>query len=299
MRGISNALARNLGRKGLVLEKHAPTLLFGAGVAGMVGSTVLACQATLKVEAILHDAKRDLEMAKTIDHPNYSEKDRGHDVSVIYIRSAVKLARLYAPAIGMGVAAVGCLTKSHNMLAQRNAALTAAYIALEEGFQKYRERVIEDYGQDVDRNFRYGSREVEELDAKGHKKTVTRVGLDEPSIYAKFFDPSSSSWQTEPEYNLYFLRCQQNYANDMLRARGHLFLNEVYDSLGLPRTKAGAVVGWVMQSRRGDHFVDFGIFDGEDNNARDFVNGYEGSILLDFNVDGIIYDLIEGDNDVD
>ena len=91
-----------------------------------------------------------------------------------------------------------------------------------------------------------------------------------------------------------FLRAQQQYANDKLIAQGHLFLNEVYDMLGLPRTKAGAIVGWVYDDNNavGDNFVDFGIYDVHRETARDFVNGYERSILLDFNVDGVIYDLI-------
>jgi hypothetical protein len=120
------------------------------------------------------------------------------------------------------------------------------------------------------------------------------VGPDDPSIYARFFDPTSPSWSKEPEYNLIFLKCQQNYANDLLKSRGHVFLNEVYDMLGMERSKAGAVVGWLL-SKNGDtdNFVNFGVFDGREQVARDFVNGREGAILLDFSVDGVIYDGIE------
>ena len=60
--------------------------------------------------------------------------------------------------------------------------------------------------------------------------------------------------------------------------------------LGIPRSQAGAVVGWVLGE--GDDYIDFGMFDGNNMATRDFVNGYERSILLDFNVDGVIYDLI-------
>jgi hypothetical protein len=172
--------------------------------------------------------------------------------------------------------------------------LTAAYGALEKGFNEYRGRVIDKYGEEEDRDFRYGSEKVEVLDQEtGKNKTVTRVGSDDPSIYARFFDPYSTSWSKEAEYNLLFLKCQQNYANDLLRSRGHVFLNEVYDLLGVPRSKAGAVVGWIL-SKNGetDNFINFGVFDGREQVARDFVNGREGAILLDFNVDGVIYDKI-------
>ncbi|MCA1800666.1 MAG: DUF6353 family protein, partial [Actinobacteria bacterium] len=113
-----------------------------------------------------------------------------------------------------------------------------------------------------------------------------------PSIYARYFDEGSTVWSRERDYNRLRIRAIQNYANDMLKARGHLFLNEVYDELGLPRSRAGAVVGWVM-SKSGDNFVDFGIYNQENERARAFVNGQEQSILLDFNVDGVIYDLLE------
>jgi hypothetical protein len=76
----------------------------------------------------------------------------------------------------------------------------------------------------------------------------------------------------------------------MLRVRGHVFLNEVYDALGIERTKAGSVVGWVMGEGRANS-IDFGLYDGRER-ARAFVNGYERTIILDFNVDGVIYDLI-------
>lgn len=291
MQWIPMAVSKALGRQAFVLEKNSPAILFGAGLAGMVGSTVLACRATLKLEEVLDEGKENIKKAKTLEHDDYSEKDREKDLAIIHIQTSVKIVKLYGPAIILGGASVAALTQSHSILNRRNAALTAAYAALEKGFATYRQRVVEKYGEEEDRNFRYGSREVEIIE-DGKKKKVTRVGLDEPSIYARFFDPMSTRWSKEPEYNLLLLKSQQNYANDLLRARGHVFLNEVYDMIGVPRSKAGSVVGWILIGNVKENWVDFGIWD-DDNNVRDFVNGREASILLDFNVDGVIYDKID------
>jgi hypothetical protein len=76
----------------------------------------------------------------------------------------------------------------------------------------------------------------------------------------------------------------------MLKARGHLFLNEVYDSLGMPRSEAGAVVGWIMGA--GDDYVNFGVLIDNDMCIVDFFYA-DDEILLDFNVDGVIFDKIE------
>jgi hypothetical protein len=297
MNFVPGAIGRVLARNTLLVQKNSPGLLFGTGVIGMVGSTVLACRATLKVESVLDDAHKKLELTKTVivDHPDeYNESDQGRDTALIKFQTSVKIVRLYVPAIVVGGVAIVCLTSSHNILTRRNAALTAAYAALERGFNEYRSRVIDKYGEEADRDLRYGTQKVEIVDPDtGKKKNVVRVGPDGESIYARFFDQTSSSWSKEPEYNFIFLKAQQNYANDLLHARGHVFLNEVYDLLGIERSKAGAVVGWLL-TRNGstDNFVNFGIFDADSEKVRDFVNGFEGSILLDFNVDGVIYDKI-------
>lgn len=295
MKLIPAGVAQALARRALVVDKHSPQLLFGAGVVGMVGSTVLACRATLKLDEVLEKAEHDLGIARTLEHREYTETDRSKDVSIIYVRTTGEIVKLYGPAIALGAVSIAALAQSNNILNKRNAALGAAYAALDRGFAEYRQRVVDKYGEEEDRNFRYGSRSVEIIEAEtGKKKKVVRVGLDEPSIYARFFDPLSTNWSKEPEYNLIFLKGQQNYANDLLRARGHVFLNEVYDMLGIPRSKAGSVVGWIISGSNTDNYIDFGIFSSPDDYAiRDFVNGREGSILLDFNVDGVIYDKID------
>jgi hypothetical protein len=294
---VPAAISKTVARNSLHLQKNSPGLLFGAGIVGVVGSTVLACRATLKMDEVLGNAKDSLITAKSLQHREYSEKDRQKDITLIYVQTSVKIVRAYGPAVILGGLSIAALTSSHNMLSRRNAALTAAYAALEKGFSEYRARVVDKYGEDEDRNLRYGTQMVEI--GKGKKKEeVLRVGPGDPSIYARFFDQySSSSWDKVPEYNLIFLRCQQNYANDLLKSRGHVFLNDVYDMLGLERSTAGAVVGWVgFQDKEGfgDDYIDFGIFADRDRDCFvEFVNGFEGAILLDFNVDGIIYDKIE------
>jgi hypothetical protein len=170
----------------------------------------------------------------------------------------------------------------------------AAYKVLEQNFGNYRNRVIEKYGKEADKFFKTGvyEEEIKEIDENGKKvkKIVEKIDPNGVSQYARFFDESSNQWSKTPEYNLTFLKCQQNYANDLLKSRGHVFLNEVYDMIGVPRTQAGAVVGWILGE--GDDYIDFGIFNGENMCNRDFVNGYERSVLLDFNVAGVIYDMI-------
>lgn len=296
IKNFSEAISRKAGRQALVLSKHSPNIMFIGGVVGMIGSTVLACRATLKLEEVLSETNNDLETANTLEHEEYSEQDRKQDTAIIYTRSAMKVARLYAPSILLGSASIAMLSKSHDMLTKRNAALTAAYAALDKGFREYRARVIDKYGEDEDRILRYDSETIKvKNEETGKDEEVVRVGKDAASIYARFFDEYSPSWSKEPEYNALFIRCQQNYANDLLNARGHVFLNEVYDMLGIDRSQAGAVVGW-LRSPASDNYIDFGIFsnrNGADYTVRDFVNGRNGSVLLDFNVDGVIYDKID------
>ena len=292
---IPAGITQKVGRAVLETQKNSPTLLFGAGVVGVLTATVLACRATLKVEEILEGAKDNLHTANELHktgHLNYSDEDLMKDVVTIRVRTVAKLVQVYGPALVVGAIGIGCLAGGQIVLNRRNVALTAAYAALEKGFNDYRARVADAFGTEKEAELRYAAEDREFIDETTSTVfTESRVGPNGASVYARYFDECSSSWTRQPEYNLAFLTCQQNWANEKLRVRGHLFLNEVYDALGIERSSAGAVVGWVI-SKDGDNFVDFGFSDGSKQRVRDFVNGREGSILLDFNVDGVVYDKI-------
>jgi len=302
MKILPAAVANKVARPLLHLQKASPQIMFGGGIVAGAAGVVLACRSTLKLSGVLEEFE-ELKLKAEVLHGNpellpegehYDEKAYAKDLTVIKVKTILAVTKLYAPAAGLLLISVSLLTGSHVTLNKRNTGLAAAYAATDQAFNQYRERVRDQLGKDVDDEMRYGTRIVEEkvVTDDGKTKTLKKklVGDGAPSQYARFFDETQKNWQREPEYNLAFLRAQQQYANDMLLARGHLLLNDVYDALGIERSYAGSVVGWVHGN--GDSYVDFGIYDGNNEKARDFVNGREGAILLDFNVDGAVNHLI-------
>lgn len=304
---IFNNVTRTVHKIGFQLKKYSPEILAVAGTVGVVASTVMACKATTKLHDILEDSKNQVNQVhevlenKSIPAEKYSEEDGKKDIAVIYTQTTLKVVKLYVPAVILGALSLTSILTSNNILRKRNVALAAAYTAVDKGFKEYRSNVIERFGKDLDRELRFNvkAKEIEEtvVNEKGEEETVKKV-VNEATVgkseYARFYDDGCKGWEKDPEYNLMYLRHVQDYLNDLLRTRGHVFLNEAYDQLGIPRTKAGAIVGWVYNEKNpvGDNYIDFGIYDPKDEKARDFVNGYERVILLDFNVDGPILDLI-------
>lgn len=295
MKYIPKGVTTTVGRQVLLGRKNSPTILFVGGVVGVVATTVMASRATLKLDDVLEETRRNLKDAKSVSEmgrDDYSTDEYKQDVFYIYARATVDITKLYAPAVLLGAASIAALTGSHTILTRRNAGLTAAYAALDRAFGEYRNKVITKYGEDEDREFRYNIDEkVVVRPEDGVAVKVQRANPNQYSQYARFFDQSNPNFQPTPSYNFLFIKSQQNWANDLLQVRGHVLLNDVYEMLGIPRSREGAVVGWVI-SKAGDNYIDFGIFDGSKERVRAFVNGDEDSILLDFNVDGVIYDLI-------
>ena len=299
---VKITLSKAAGRSGLILQKYSPEILTTVGVIGLVASTVIACKTTTKAEKLIDASQEDIgtimQARETCSIEVYSDMDYKKDMSIVYVQRGINLIKLYAPAVTLGVASVVCIYGANHIMRKRNIALMAAYKAIERSFASYRNRVIEEFGEHKDYQYRHGIREEQittiEEDENGKKKkvkkTVETVDPNSFSEYARWFDESCAQWKKDPQYNFLFVKTQQRYANDLLIARGHLFLNEVYDMLGFDRTPAGAVVGWVINDE-GDNFVDFGVFE-DRQGAHNFVNGFERSILLDFNVNGVIYDLI-------
>lgn len=281
-------VTRLVGRAGLVLSKHAPTILTAAGTVGFIGTTVLASKATLKVEeTVAEETALLVKVHEAQEAGKLSDKDATHDKVVLYSRMTTKLAKLYAPAIILGAASIASLATGHGIMLKRNASLAAAYAAVDQAFKTYKKKVESKFGKDA---VLEALSSVAEEDLTSDEMTVeSAVAVNDISPYGVIFDDTNVNWSADEDLAMLHLKCQQQYANDILNTRGHIFLNEVYKMLGFPHTPAGAVTGWVKGN--GDDFVDFNIFDGmfegEDQNGRTVTKW-----ALDFNVDGVMYDKI-------
>lgn len=289
-------------------QKRSPEILAVLGAVGVGVSFVMAINATLKVDEIVDVTKEKVEKIHTAKEKgvteagkDYSEEDSKKDLAIVYTKTSLALIKLYGPSVSLCLLSVGSLLTSNNILRKRNVALAAAYATIDKSYKDYRGRVVEKFGEEIDRELRHGIKAIEVketvVDEDGKKKTVKSSidVIEDPSTisdYAKFFDEMSEYYEDNPEYNLNFLKGRQNYANDLLRTNGRVFLNEVYDMLGIPRTKAGQVVGWTYDPDcpNGDNYIDFGIYETRRPATRRFVDGYETVVLLDFNVDGNIWE---------
>lgn len=285
----------------LKVSKHSPELCVAAGIVTGVGATVMACKATLRIDDALSAYHENLEKINFLENKikegveveKYSLEIAQRDKFVNFCKAVVSVGKLYAPAIILGGISIGFILGGHHILVKRNAALGMAYAGLQKAFDEYRGRVREAVGEETENDIFKGVKEVvvEEKAANGKVVKKKRNELGTPaSPYTRIFDENSQWFSRSAEQNKYFLTLQQNHANDMLRLRGHLFLNEVFDMLDIPRCPMGATCGWIYGD--GDSFVDFGMWDYTKQGVREFINGYEPAIVLDFNCDGVIYDLI-------
>jgi hypothetical protein len=290
---IRNAVTSRVGRQILTAQKHSPVVLFGAGILGVVATAVLASRATLKLDDLLNEHNETMEKIKNAESiEEFDENDAQKARALLYVRTFGRIGKAYLPAVAIGIGSICALTGSHIILTRRNVALTAAYAAIDKGFQDYRRRVIEQYGEDKDFELRFGEFDKEVLETKDGAIEVRRLKAPtDASVYARIFDDSCPDWNNNAEYNRIFLTAQQSYFNNLLRARGFVTLNDVYRNLGFEETREGMIVGWV--NGMGDDFIDFGFMSRTDSErTRMFINGGEPNVLLDFNVAGVIYSKI-------
>jgi len=274
-------------------KKNSPHIFFVGGTVGIIATVVMACRSTLKLSDTLDDISVDIKNVKVLkaSSPEYAKHQYSRDMAYVYSKATWQMTKLYGPPIILGAVSIGALTGSHVILTKRNTALMVAYATVTQAFNDYRDRVRAELGSERELEAYRGIERVVEHDQRtedGKIPVVKQIDPNKMSIYARCFDESSTHYEDDAELNKMFILCQQNLANDRLQAHGHVFLNEVYDWLGLERSGAGSVCGWRL-SKEGDNYIDFGIF--EARSAR-FVNGNERSIWLDFNVDGVIWNQI-------
>lgn len=287
------------------VKKYSPEILMGAGIAGVVAGTVMACVATTKLEKTIEPHKQELDDIH--NNPNPDDKEQRKELTKAYFKTAWDVTKLYGPAVLVEVGSIGCLVGSHKIMHNRNAALAAAYTLTSGAFDAYKKRVAEKIGDEAEKEIRYGihDEEVEEeyTDKKGNKKTrkktVKVMGETPRSPWARFYTVGCDGWSKDPGANNLTLQTKQAWLNERLRIRGYLFLNEAYECLGITPIREGQYLGWYYNPSDPtlNNCVDFGIYDCHDLQKCQFVNGAEDTVIVDFNIDGNIVDRFNVNNE--
>lgn len=289
-------------KAGFKVKKCSPGILFMTGTVTFAGTIAMAIRQTLSCDEIIKEKKAlqaRIDEACKLDetYANNENNKLTRDKLIMYSRFGVDMAKHYLPVVFLGSASLACFFMSNHILRRRYVVAMSSLAALTEVFDTYRKRVIDEYGEEMDRHFRFGTEKMtankEILTNSGKKKTVTEevenVKSENvlPSDDARVFDASNQNWDKNIDFNKMYLSATEQMANNLLEKNGNVFLNEIYDMLGFKRSDRGSIVGWIKG--QGDGYIDFG-FRSEANKR--FVNGEENIVLLDFNHQGVIYDKI-------
>lgn len=286
---VPSSISRFGHRTLLKLNGASPTILVVAGVGGLVATSVLAARATRNIDPVLDEHRA---IRSDIESTSYSsDKARQKDLLRLYTGTGIKLSKVYGPAIVVGGASAAAVLGGHKILRGRHVATLAAYSGLMEQFQSYRGRVAKTLGEDVEKGIYEGAHGEWKMDQNGEEKLQPVFAEDKSDSYLRpWFDETCPNWTRDPQANYLFLKGVQSHMNNLLQIRGHVFLNDVYDALRLPRRPEGAIAGWLRDGK--DGYVDFGFMTSIDPNTVAFRNGVERTVRLNFNIDGTIWDKI-------
>ena len=298
----TKTLRKSFKKAQLTVRKHSPEILMVAGVIGTVAGAVMACKETLELEDVLDECKQekmDLEEQYAMCE-EYSEDALKKDQVKLTFKQAAKIVKLYAPSVIMEVTSIGVIFASNDIMRKRNASMAAAYATLNSMYKRYRQNVIESYGEEVDKDMRFGVKheKVTEIDEDGNKVKIDAriVDLDNTALaisdYSRFFQMGCKGFDASSgRYNLLYLKGIQAMFNNKLIADGYVMLNDVYRELGFDTIPEGWSIGWVYDEENpiGDNYIDFGLYEARNKNQR-AVNDWEPVILMDFNVDGNLYE---------
>lgn len=311
--GIANGLSKAANVTCFQVKKHSPAILVGVGILSGLGCTITACIATTKASEILGEAKTELDdIQKVLNDPDipedkYTADDAKSDRRKVYVRTGLDLAKVYAVPAGLGIASVASVLGATKILSDRNAAIAATLASTTLGFDEYRKRLINKFGDDgekLDKELRFGTEEVEIKEKvvgedgkeKTVKKKVTMLKEDSQRLacdYTRVFDWHNPYWKPDMNYNLMFMRARQAWCGMRLEANGYLFMNDVDKECGFSKTKAGQTVGWIYNpddDNSGDNAVNFRI---QEAYAYDDNGQKQPILLIDYNCDGSILNKVD------
>lgn len=285
-----------------VLRKNAPEILIATGVVGIVTSAVMACVASTKVKDTVEEAKDIIDSAhENIEANHLDEKESRREIVIAYAKAGSIIIKPYIFPVALGTVSIGSIVGSNMISRKRNATLAATCTMLDKSFKDYRERIVDRFGEEVDKEARYGvntyktENVVVDPNTGKKKKIKEEVKACDHNLpndtWDRFFDEANINWKKNADLNQMFIERNRQYANKLLKRDGYVMLNDVYDLLGCDKSVDGYSVGWVYDPENPEK-IDFGIYTVNRQRSENFIDGYERSVILSFNVDGYILDKI-------
>lgn len=208
------------------LSKHAPEILTGIGVVGMIATPIMAVKATpTALKAIEADSRKNHN-----DDPHAATKAE-------MVKSAW---RYYVPSVVTGGMSIACVVGASAVNLKRNAALATAYALSESALKEYKENVLGVVGEKKETEIRdriAGKRvEANPVDEAMIIDTHEGNTLCLDSFTGRYFKSSIES-----------LRKAANEVNRQMLYDDTASVNDFYDAIGLPTVDIGDELGWSVQ----------------------------------------------------
>ena len=236
------------------LKGKESLILTGLGVIGVIGTGVSAALATPKALSHLNKFE-DEEYERQMDEheENGGEFEEGgcafepvnFEFKLPIWQKALVIAPYYIPTALIATATATCIISSYVNSVKTQKSLIAAYALVDGAYKAYRDKNIELYGEEHDRQIRKSL-------AYGQFEDIL-VFDGETLFYDEYsgrYFKSTIEAVKDAEYKI-----NRNFA-----LRGYCELNELYEMLGIEPTDYGHTIGWnqyMGETQYGYTWIDF------------------------------------------
>lgn len=213
---------------------NSPVILTAVGAAGTVGTAFLAAQASWKANDLVdaENERRLLMNEKVVQGPK--------EVAKIVWKE-------YIPAAGVGVMTIASIICANRISTKRVAAMAAAYSLSEKAYGEYREKVIEKFNANKERQVR---------DEVAQDRVTANPPKDAQIIITGSGDVLCHDLPTGRYFksNIEKLRSVQNDLNAAVNEIGYATLSDFYVALNLATTPYSEELGWTTSELLELHF---------------------------------------------
>lgn len=203
------------------LTRHSPTILTVIGAIGVVATAVTAVRATPKAMKLCEGLRLECVNKHKEDPTKFD-----------YIKECWLC---YIPSVLIGATTIACIFGANTLNKRQQAAITSAYILLDQTYREYKSKVKEILGEESEKKVE--SSIAEEKIKKSNLFPVGENLLFYEPYYGQVFQRTMLEVQ-DAEYKL----------NQKFATEGEASLNDFFEFLGLSRTDTGDAIGWSQEN---------------------------------------------------